>query len=104
VAGVARSTVTVAVAELEVPTGVTEGRSRRVGGGRKSAVEKDPGLVGALERLEGHPRGVADVVNANGLDASAVEERFGRAEHPRGRQVSSLRVALTPRRRDQYCP
>jgi Rhodopirellula transposase. len=51
VAGVARSTVTVAVAELEVPTGVPEGRSRRVGGGRKSAVEKDPGLVGALDAL-----------------------------------------------------
>src|SRR5665811_2584131 len=51
VAGVARSTVTVAVAELEVPTGVPEGRSRRVGGGRKRAVEKDPGLVGALDAL-----------------------------------------------------
>jgi len=51
VAGVARSTVTVAVAELEVPTRVSEGRSRRVGGGRKSSVEKDPGLVGALDAL-----------------------------------------------------
>ena len=51
VAGVARSTVTVAVAELEVPTRVPEGRSRRVGGGRKSSVEKDPGLVGALDAL-----------------------------------------------------
>jgi hypothetical protein len=43
--------VTVAVAELEVPTRVPEGRSRRVGGGRKSSVEKDPGLVGALDAL-----------------------------------------------------
>jgi len=51
VAGVARSTVTVAVAELEVPTSVPEGRSRRVGGGRKSSVEKDPGLLGALDAL-----------------------------------------------------
>jgi Rhodopirellula transposase DDE domain len=51
VAGVARSTVTVAVAELGVPTAVPEGRSRRVGGGRKSAVEKDPGLVAALDAL-----------------------------------------------------
>ena len=50
-AGVARSTVTVAVAELEVPTAVPQGRSRRVGGGRKSAVEKDAGLAAALDAL-----------------------------------------------------
>ncbi len=51
VAGVARSTVTIAVAELETPPVVAEGRSRRPGGGRKSAAAKDPGLVSALDAL-----------------------------------------------------
>jgi hypothetical protein len=50
-AGVSRSTVTVAVAELELPSAVPEGRSRRPGGGRKSAVDRDPGLVAALDAL-----------------------------------------------------
>lgn len=51
VAGVARSTVTVAVAELQAPPDVEPGRSRRVGGGRKSATEKDPQLLAALDAL-----------------------------------------------------
>ena len=51
VAGGARSTVTIAVAELETPPVVAEGRSRRPGGGRKSAAAKDPGLVSALDAL-----------------------------------------------------
>ena len=51
VAGVARSTVTIAVAELDNPPTVTAGRSRRPGGGRKSAVVKDPGLGSALDAL-----------------------------------------------------
>ena len=50
-AGVSRSTVTVAVAEMQVSTAVAEGRSRRAGGGRKSAAVKDPGLVAALDAL-----------------------------------------------------
>ncbi len=49
--GVSRSTVTNAVAELELPTQLPEGRSRRAGGGRKSAVEHDPGLLAALDAL-----------------------------------------------------
>lgn len=49
--GVSRSTVTNAVAELELPTQLPEGRSRRAGGGRKSAVEHDPGLGAALDAL-----------------------------------------------------
>jgi hypothetical protein len=51
VAGVARSTVTIAVADLETPPVVAEGRSRRPGGGRKSAAAKDPGLVSGLDAL-----------------------------------------------------
>ena len=50
-AAVSRSTVTVAVAELQEPVAVPEGRSRRPGGGRKSAVEKDPALATALDAL-----------------------------------------------------
>ena len=49
--GVSRSTVTNAVAELELPTQLPEGRSRRAGGGRKSAVENDPGLLAAVDAL-----------------------------------------------------
>jgi len=49
--GVSRSTVTNAVAELELPSELPEGRSRRAGGGRKSAVENDPGLPAALDAL-----------------------------------------------------
>lgn len=48
---VSRSTVTYAVAELELPTELAEGRSRRAGGGRKSAVENDPGLPAAWDAL-----------------------------------------------------
>jgi hypothetical protein len=51
VAGVARSTVTAAVAELDGPEVLAPGRSRRSGGGRKSAVVADPGLAAALDAL-----------------------------------------------------
>ncbi|WP_440137239.1 ISAzo13-like element transposase-related protein, partial [Ferrimicrobium acidiphilum] len=44
VAGVARSTVTTAVAELERSDVLEPGRSRRSKGGRKSATVADPGL------------------------------------------------------------
>ena len=50
-AGVSRSTVTGAFAELDRPSDLPEGRSRRAGGGRKRAAEKDPGLPAALEAL-----------------------------------------------------
>jgi len=51
VAGVARSTVTLAVAELDRPPVLEEGRSRRPGAGRKAAVVADPGLAAALDAL-----------------------------------------------------
>ncbi len=51
VAGVSRSTVTIAVAELDRPRLAGEGRSRRPGAGRKSATVKDPGLAAALDAL-----------------------------------------------------
>jgi hypothetical protein len=51
VAGVARSTVTTAVAELGEPARLGEGRSRRPGGGRKAATVADPGLAAALDAL-----------------------------------------------------
>ncbi|MHB8190850.1 MAG: ISAzo13-like element transposase-related protein [Ferrimicrobium sp.] len=51
VAGVARSTVTTAVAELESSEMLEQGRSRRAGGGRKSATVADPGLAAALDAL-----------------------------------------------------
>ena len=50
-AGVARSTVTLAVAELDRPAVLEEGRSRRPGAGRKPAVVADPGLAAALDAL-----------------------------------------------------
>jgi hypothetical protein len=50
-AGVSRSTVTIAVAELDNPPLVGEGRSRRAGAGRKPATVKDPGLAAALDAL-----------------------------------------------------
>ena len=43
--------VTNAVAELELPPELPEGRSRRAGGGRKRAEVNDPGLVAALDAL-----------------------------------------------------
>lgn len=49
--GVSRSTVTNAVAELALSAELPEGRSRRAGGGRKRAVENDPGLLAALDAL-----------------------------------------------------
>jgi len=51
-AGVSRPTVQKALAELaEPPESMTPQRSRRGGGGRKRAVDLDPGLVDALEAL-----------------------------------------------------
>ena len=51
VAGVSRTTVTLAVADVESPPKLPEGRSRRAGGGRKSALHKDPALAAALDAL-----------------------------------------------------
>ena len=51
VAGVARSTVTIAVAELESSEVPEPGPSRRARGGRKSATVADPGLAAALDAL-----------------------------------------------------
>jgi hypothetical protein len=51
VTGVARSTVSLGVAELDQPDVVVAGRSRRAGGGRKSAAVADAGLVAALDVL-----------------------------------------------------
>src|SRR5664280_2666060 len=51
VAGVARSTVSQGLAELDLPAELEPGRSRRAGGGRRSAVIADPGLAGALDAL-----------------------------------------------------
>jgi hypothetical protein len=51
VAGVARSTVSLGVAELDHPEVVAPGRSRRAGGGRKSADSADVGLAVALDAL-----------------------------------------------------
>ena len=50
-AGVSRSTVTIAVTELDSPEQVPQGRSRRAGGGRKAAVDNDPGLADVLDAL-----------------------------------------------------
>jgi DDE family transposase len=51
-AGMSRPTVHKALAELaEPPHGIEPQRSRRPGGGRKKAVDLDPGLVAALEAL-----------------------------------------------------
>jgi hypothetical protein len=51
-AGVSRPTVQKALAELaQPPEAMVPQRSRRAGGGRKRAVDLDPGLVGALEAL-----------------------------------------------------
>ncbi len=51
-AGVSRPTVQKALAELAgPPESMTPARSRRPGGGRKRAVDVDPGLVDALEAL-----------------------------------------------------
>ena len=51
VAGVARSTVSLGVAELDHLEVLAPGRSRRAGGGRKSASVADAGLAAALDAL-----------------------------------------------------
>ena len=50
-ASVSRTTVTLAVADVGSPPALPVGRSRRAGGGRKGALEKDPGLAAALDAL-----------------------------------------------------
>src|SRR3954470_4550665 len=49
--GVSRRVIRAGMRELQAPESLPAGRVRRPGGGRKSAVEKDPGLPAALERL-----------------------------------------------------
>jgi len=49
--GVSRRAIRHGISELEAPAAVPEGRVRRPGGGRKSAVESHPGLRDALEAL-----------------------------------------------------
>jgi transposase len=49
--GMSRQTVYDGLADLADPTGLAAGRARRPGGGRKRLVERDPGLVAALEAL-----------------------------------------------------
>lgn len=43
--------MTNAVIELDLPSDLPKGRSRRAGGGRKRAAQKDPGLSAALDAL-----------------------------------------------------
>lgn len=65
--GVARGSILAGIKELDRPESVAAGgprRVRRVGGGRKSVAECDPGLREALDRLvEPEARG-ADVTAA----------------------------------------
>jgi transposase len=49
--GLSRQTVYDGLADLDDETGLATGRVRRPGGGRKRLVERDPGLVAALEAL-----------------------------------------------------
>jgi hypothetical protein len=49
--GVSRRVIRAGIRELQAPESLPSGRVRRPGGGRKSAVEKDPELPAALERL-----------------------------------------------------
>jgi hypothetical protein len=49
--GVSRRVIRAGIRELQAPESLSPGRVRRPGGGRKSAVEKDPELPAALERL-----------------------------------------------------
>ena len=57
-AGVSELTVSAGAAELEAGAEPSPGRSRRPGGGRKKAEEKDPGLAAALgELLDDSTRG-----------------------------------------------
>jgi hypothetical protein len=50
-----RTTIRAGLMELE--RGITEGRIRRPGAGRKALAEEDPGLIKALEGLWTPPRG-----------------------------------------------
>jgi hypothetical protein len=49
--GVSRRVIRAGIRELQAPESLASGRVRRPGGGRRSAVEKDPELPAALERL-----------------------------------------------------
>ena len=56
--GIARSTINRGIAELKAGSNELGERVRRRGGGRKSAIELQPGLLSALEELiEGAIRG-----------------------------------------------
>ena len=103
--GIARSTINRGIAELKAGRNELGARIRRRGGGRKRAVEGQPGLLAALEGLiEGAIRGdpqsplrwvsrsqrnIAAVLGQQGFEASGID----RARYPRGIKVSKAELA-----------
>jgi len=98
--GIARSTINRGIAELRagLPIG---GRVRRPGGGRKRAIERQPGLTAALEALiEAAIRGDPE---APLRWVSRSQRNIAQALHQQGFAVSQKLVGLLLRERGYSC-
>jgi hypothetical protein len=91
--GLSRPTVQKAVAELTSPSEpvLPPARSRRAGGGRKKAVDLDPGLVAAVESLV-DPDSRGDPESPLRWTTKSTRQ-LSRALAPMGHSVSHVRVA-----------
>jgi hypothetical protein len=95
--GISESTVLRGLAEINAGEKIEAGRVRKTGGGRKKAIEKDPDLLRAIERLveptaSGHPESPLRWTNKSLRNISAELQALGHSLSPR-RVADVLREA-----------
>jgi transposase len=106
VTGIARSTIGRGLAELRTPEGASSRRIRRPGGGRKSKVETEPGLLDALGELvqsaiRGDPEAALLWVSKSQrhLAAALAERGFTASQKLVGRLLRRLGFSLQANRK-----
>ncbi len=99
--GIARSTINRGIAELKAGRRESDGRVRRPGGGRKSAVETQPGLLAALEAV------IEDAIRGDPQSplrwTSRSQRNIAQALERRGFNVSQKLVGLLLRQLKYSC-
>ena len=89
--GLSRKAIAKGIRELELGTGLAPGRIRRPGAGRKTVLERDPGVAGALERLiDPDTRGDPETpLRWTCKSTRALAQQLTRQKHP----ISHMKVA-----------
>ena len=99
--GIARSTINRGIAELRAGRRESDGRIRRPGGGRKSAIETQPGLLAALEVV------IEDAIRGDPESplrwTSRSQRNIAQALERRGFKVSQKLVGLLLRHLKYSC-